>query len=215
MVTDSLRSIIKEAIASAQAAHALPEFGVPPSRSSGPNRQNMAITAPNVALVAAAAIRKAGGQSNPRQIAQAIVDHLPSSGMIGTAELAGPGFINVRLSDEWLQQQILAIVAAGSTYGNSDQGSGQYWQVEFVSANPTGPIHYGGARNAVLGDTLSNVLEAAGYTVQREFYVNDTGTQFDLFTASLYARYAQLLGRERCCPRMVIPANIFWTMRDR
>ncbi len=87
-----------------------------------------------------------------------------------------------------------------SSFGNIDRGQGRRWQVEFVSANPTGPIHYGGARNAALGDSLANVLAAAGYDVQREFYVNDAGNQFDAFAATLYARYAQRLGRDEPLP---------------
>ncbi|MFO7634025.1 MAG: arginine--tRNA ligase [Caldilinea sp.] len=99
-----------------------------------------------------------------------------------------------------LQQQVNAIVQMGETFGNIDLGAGAYWQVEYLSANPTGPVHYGGARNAVLGDSLANVLEAAGYRVQREFYVNDAGNQFSIFAATLYARYAQILGREVAIP---------------
>jgi arginyl-tRNA synthetase len=150
--------------------------------------------------VAAAAIRKAGGNSNPRQIAQAIVDNLPANDLIGATELAGPGFINFRLADAWLQTQVGVILEAGEAFGNLDRGRGQHWQVEYVSANPTGPIHYGGARNAVLGDSVANVLTAAGYTVQREFYINDRGTQFEAFIATLYARYAQKLGKDEPVP---------------
>jgi arginyl-tRNA synthetase len=113
---------------------------------------------------------------------------------LGAAELAGPGFINLRLSDRWLQEQIIAMIKAGDAVGNFDRGKGQRWQVEYVSANPTGPVHYGGARNGVLGDSLANVLEAAGYSVQREYYINDGGNQFNHFAATLYARYMQQLG---------------------
>jgi arginyl-tRNA synthetase len=91
-------------------------------------------------------------------------------------------------------------VAAGHTFGNLQRGGGARWQVEYLSANPTGPLHYGGARNGALGDALANVLTAAGYQVQREFYINDAGNQFNLFAATLYARYAQLLGREEPIP---------------
>ncbi len=152
-------------------------------------------------MVAAAAIRKATGEKvNPRQIAQAIEEHMPDDPLIHAAEIAGPGFINIRLADAWLQQQVGEIIDQGDTFGNIDLGAGQRWQVEYVSANPTGPIHYGGARNAVLGDSLANVLEAAGYDVQREFYVNDGGTQFQLFIETLYARYAQVLGQDEPLP---------------
>src|SRR5690606_17614482 len=89
-----------------------------------------------------------------------------------------------------------SLIAAGPEVGSIQRGEGQRWQVEFVSANPVGPVHYGGARNAVLGDSLANVLTAAGYDVQREFYVNDGGKQFQLFAETVYARYAQLLGQD-------------------
>jgi arginyl-tRNA synthetase len=95
------------------------------------------------------------------------------------------------LADRWLQQQTSTIVAEGPEFGHFNRGQGARWMVEFVSANPTGPIHYGGARNAALGDSLANCLSAAGYAVSREFYVNDAGTQFNIFAATLYARYAQ------------------------
>lgn len=195
MPKDSLRSAIENALSAAQAAGALPAFDLPPIEIQRPKQADHGDYSTNVAMVAAAAVRKSGGNANPRQIAQAIVDHLPVGDLIGAVELAGPGFINIRLADGWLQQQVHAVLDAGADFGNLTRGVGQHWQVEFVSANPTGPIHYGGARNAVLGDTLANVLEAAGYQVQREFYVNDAGTQFSIFVASIYARYAELHGR--------------------
>ncbi len=162
----------------------------------------------NVALVAAAAVKKAtGAKANPRQIGQAVLDHLPASGLIAGAELAGPGFINLRLADGWLQQQIPAIIAAGESFGNINRGQNARWQVEYVSANPTGPLHFGGARNAVLGDTVANVLEAAGYDVQREFYVNDGGNQFRLFAESLYVFYLRHFGQEAEVPEGGYPGD--------
>jgi arginyl-tRNA synthetase len=121
--------------------------------------------------------------------------------------LAGPGFINLRLSDQWLQTQVLSILEAGDSVGNLDRGHGQRWQVEYLSANPTGPVTYGGARNGVLGDSLANVLEAAGYSVQREFYINDGGNQFVHFAATLYARYMQQLGYDEPLPEQGYPGE--------
>ncbi|MFN8446436.1 MAG: arginine--tRNA ligase [Caldilineaceae bacterium] len=200
MLRDRIKSTIQSAIEAAQAAGALPSFDLPTIEISRPKQVEHGDYTCNVALVASAAIRKSGGNANPRAIAEAIVKHLPASDFLGKVELAGPGFINLRLSDSWLQKQVGEIVLAGQQYGNSERGKGQRWQVEYVSANPTGPIHYGGARNAVLGESVARVLEAAGYTIQREFYVNDFGTQFALFAETLYARYCQHYGRDVAIP---------------
>ncbi|RIK42890.1 MAG: arginine--tRNA ligase [Chloroflexi bacterium] len=200
MIRSQLQTIVQSSLADAQSAGVLPAFDLPTVDVTRPKQAEHGDYSTNVAMVAAAAVRKAGGNANPRQIAQAVVDHLPANDLIGLAELAGPGFINFRLADSWLQEQVGVILEAGETFGNLDRGRGERWQVEFVSANPTGPIHYGGARNAVLGDSVANVLAAAGYQVQREFYVNDRGTQFEAFIATLYARYTQKLGRDEPVP---------------
>jgi arginyl-tRNA synthetase len=200
MLKEQIQQLLHQALTTAQAAGALPAFDLPAVDVQRPKQADHGDYSTNVAMVAAAAIRKAGGNSNPRQIAQAVVDHLPANDLIGATELAGPGFINFRLADGWLQTQVGVILDTGEAFGNLDRGRGQHWQVEYVSANPTGPVHYGGARNAVLGDSLANVLTAAGYTVQREFYINDRGTQFEAFIATLYARYAQKLGKDEPVP---------------
>ncbi len=201
MLKDILKQRIDVAIRAAQAAGSLPAFDLPNVEIMRTKSAEHGDYSCNAAMVAASAIRKAGGEkANPRQIAQAIADHLEAGDLLTGTEIAGPGFINMRLADGWLQQQIAEIIGQGEAVGNLEQGRGQRWQVEFVSANPTGPLHYGGARNAALGDVLSNVLEAAGYDVQREFYVNDSGTQFQLFAETLYARYAQLFGRDEPTP---------------
>ncbi len=197
MLRDTLQQVLIQAVEAAQADGSLPRVSIRPPEVQRPRQPDHGDYATNVAMVLASAVKRETGQrANPRQIAQAIVSHIPRNGLIGQVEVAGPGFINLRLAPEWLQRQVVAIVQAGDRFGNIDRGQGQRWQVEFVSANPTGPLHFGGARNAVLGDSLSNVLEAAGYQVQREFYVNDAGTQFQLFVETLYARYLQLLGQE-------------------
>lgn len=200
MVRDQIRQIVADAIIAAQTAGRLPPFELPPIEIQRPKQAGHGDYSSNAAMVTAAAIRKTGQNVNPREIAQAIADHVPAGGPVGAAEIAGPGFINLRLSDGWLRNQVAAMVDAGAAIGNIARGQGQHWQVEYLSANPTGPVHYGGARNAVLGDSLANVLEAAGYTVQREFYVNDAGTQFSIFAATLYARYAQLFGHNEVVP---------------
>ena len=159
-----------------------------------------------MALIAASAIRK-------RPATKSTCASLPkpsSTTCLPQTRSAQPkraGFINIRLSDRWLQSQVLTVLQASAHFGDIAIGQDQRWQVEYVSANPTGPIHYGGARNAALGDGLANVLEAAGYTVQREFYVNDAGNQFGYFIESLYARYAELLGQSVPFPENGYPGE--------
>ncbi len=201
MLKDTIKSVIEAAITSAQEDGSLPAFEMPAVDISRPKQAGHGDYSNNVAMVAAASIRKATGEKvNPRQIAQSVVDHIEIVDPLAKVEIAGPGFINIYLADSWIQDQVAVIVNEGETYGNIDQGTGQRWQVEYVSANPTGPVHYGGARNAVLGDVLANALDAAGYDVQREYYVNDAGNQFRLFAQTLYARYAQLLGQDIAVP---------------
>jgi len=200
MIRDQIRQVIEQALAAAQADGQLPAIEQPTIEVLRPKQAGHGDYSTNVAMVTAAALRKTGAASNPRAIAEIVAAHIPADGLIGRVEIAGPGFINIHLSERWLQAQVDAIIAAGDTFGNIDIGRGAYWQVEHLSANPTGPVHYGGARNAALGDSLANVLEAAGYRVQREFYVNDAGNQFNIFAATLYARYAQLLGRDEAIP---------------
>jgi arginyl-tRNA synthetase len=200
MIRDQIRQVIEQALAAAQADGQVPEIEQPTIEVLRPKQAGHGDYSSNVAMVTAAALRKSSASNNPRAIAEIIAAHIPADGLIGRVEIAGPGFINIHLSERWLQQQVNAIVAAGDAFGNIDIGRGAYWQVEYLSANPTGPVHYGGARNAVLGDSLANVLAATGYRVQREFYVNDAGNQFNIFAATLYARYAQLLGRDETIP---------------
>ena len=129
---------------------------------------------------------------NPMAIAERLASLIPAGGAIEKVWAAPPGFVNFSLGSSWLAHQVEAIREAGPAFGNVELGTGQRVQVEFVSVNPTGPLHVGHARGAVIGSALANILAAAGYEVQREYYVNDAGTQIDLFARSLYARYQQL-----------------------
>ena len=145
--------------------------------------------AANHAMTGARALRMA-----PRKIAEALAENVELEGSwFRSVEVAGPGFINFRLSDKWYGDVIAAINAEGADYGRSDEGRGQKVMVEFVSANPTGPMHMGNARGGVLGDSLASVLDRAGYDVWREFYVNDAGNQIEKFASSIDARYQQLI----------------------
>ena len=137
----------------------------------------------------------------PRQIAQTILDNLSLEGSyFKSAEIAGPGFLNFRLGAKWYGEVLADIEREGMEYGRCDEGHGEKVMVEFVSANPTGPMHIGNARGGVLGDSLASVLERAGYDVWREFYVNDAGNQIHKFAMSIDARYMQLLLGEENVP---------------
>ena len=137
----------------------------------------------------------------PRELAEAIQPHLAAhSDFFESVEVAGPGFINFRLAGSLLRDEVRAAVAAGPEYGRSNVGQGRPVQVEFVSANPTGPLHVGHGRGAAVGDVLASLLEAAGFAVHREYYINDVGTQMELLGRSTYSRYSQALGRDEPLP---------------
>ena len=144
--------------------------------------------ASSFAMAGAKALHRA-----PRQIAQAIVDNLELEGScFSKVEIAGPGFLNFTLGPRWYGDVLSAVEAEGTAYGSGTEGSGKKVMVEFVSANPTGPMHMGNARGGVLGDTLANVLARDGWNVWKEFYVNDAGNQINKFARSIYARCMQL-----------------------
>jgi arginyl-tRNA synthetase len=145
--------------------------------------------ATNIALAVASGIA-----ASPRTVAEAIVAALPPAAFVRKVEVAGPGFINVFVTEGWLHDVLRRIAAEGTSYGTAPRTQ-QRVQVEFVSANPTGPLHVGHARNAVLGDTIARLLDAAGWTVEREYYYNDAGGQMDRFGASVDASYLTHLGR--------------------
>lgn len=129
---------------------------------------------------------------NPRDIAQIIVNHIQDAPIVASVEIAGPGFINIKLSDEALQSVFKQVRELDTSYGSSDMGKGAKVDLEFISANPTGPMHLGHGRWAALGDAMANVLSFAGYDVTREFYINDAGNQMDIFALSVAIRYLQL-----------------------
>jgi len=136
----------------------------------------------------------------PLEVAEKIVEKMSLPPEVDCVTVAPPGFINFTLKNEWLTTQVETILAAGESYGNLSLGRGKNIQIEFVSVNPTGPLHVGHGRGAVLGSTLANILSAAGYSVQREYYLNDIGNQIELFRNSLYVRYQQHFGREAAMP---------------
>src|SRR5436190_2658929 len=145
--------------------------------------------ASNIAMRLAKAARR-----NPRELAQTIIAALPASPLVAKAELAGAGFINFRLAKDAWFAELREVATRADAYGRSQSGAARKVMVEFVSANPTGPMHVGHGRGAAYGATLSNLLDATGHTVYREYYINDAGRQIDILAISVYLRYLELCG---------------------
>ena len=177
------------------AKKAFPQAVLPEVTLEHPRNPEHGDYASNLALRLAQELRR-----KPLDIANDIAAILASAPEVERVNPAPPGFINFTVSSSWLTGQVEPIIAAGDTYGTLDLGRGKSIQLEFVSANPTGPLHVGHGRGGVLGSTLANVLASAGYRVSTEFYVNDAGSQIDAFYRSLYARYRQCLGVDAQVP---------------
>jgi arginyl-tRNA synthetase len=195
LIRDAIASLLAEAVTRAQAQGLIPTTALPASpieRPANPAHGDYASTLP---LKLARAARM-----SPAQIARELVDQLPPSPLIGAVSVAGPGFINFTLSDRWLAEQVDRIVAQGPDFGTVDLGHGTTVQVEFVSANPTGPLPAASGRGGSLGDSLARILTAAGFKVWREYYVNDHGSRVNVFGQSIYARYAQTFGQDLPVP---------------
>ncbi len=192
---EKITAALKAAFEKAQTAGALPQAEVPALetliRLEVPKDKQHGDFACNLAMVLAKALRMA-----PRAIAEALIANLDADADVEKVEVAGAGFINFYLSSNWLYETMEQIEAQGESYGKIDMGKGKKVMVEFVSANPTGPMHMGNARGGALGDCLAAVLEYAGYEVTREFYINDAGNQIEKFGNSLNARYIQALKGE-------------------
>lgn len=194
--TEQLRQRLVDAANAAMAAGALPQGDVPDFAIEVPADRTHGDYATNMAMVSAKAFRQA-----PRKIAEIITEHLDlSDTYLDRCEIAGPGFINFFLTPQFNIAVMQDIAKLGKDYGRSDYGKGEKIMVEFVSANPTGPMHMGNARGGALGDCLAAVLDVAGYNVWREFYVNDAGNQIEKFANSLNARYLQIYKGEDAIP---------------
>jgi arginyl-tRNA synthetase len=198
-IQDQLAPLVFEAITAAQRAGDLPAFevtleGIPIERSKSEEHGDFASP---IAMQLARPARK-----SPRSIAETLARHLAdrSRDILAAVEVAGPGFLNFRLSPIWLARHVDAVLAAGTGYADASAGAGKSAQVEFVSANPTGPLTVGHGRGAVIGDTLANILAAGGYRVEREFYFNDGGLQMRRLAESVRARARQLRGEEVTLP---------------
>jgi arginyl-tRNA synthetase len=198
LVRDTVQQLITEALEAALSGGDLPPVDasdLPPVVVERPQKAEHGDYASNVALRLAKPMRKA-----PMAIAGAIAAHITRPGLIASASAGQPGFVNIALDHSWLTNQVDEIRAEGDTFGRVSTGKGKTVQVEFVSVNPTGPLHIGHARGAVIGSGVAAILDAAGYDVHREYYVNDAGRQMDLFARSLYARYMALFGGDQQVP---------------
>jgi arginyl-tRNA synthetase len=191
MIEERLARLLRSALE----ASGLAGDGPPPEiELFRPRQREHGDFATNLALALAG---RAGRPS--REVAELLRANLPASDLVEDVQVAGPGFLNFRVTSTWLHDALRSIVELGEGYGRVPS-NGRRVQVEFVSANPTGPLHVGHARNAVLGDALARLLEAAGWRVEREYYFNDAGGQMDRFGASVEARYLQLVGRDADVP---------------
>lgn len=132
----------------------------------------------------------------PRDIAEALAGKLAADPRVASAEVAGPGFLNLRLAPTLWQDVVRAVLTTGTGFGRSSMGQGRRVNVEYVSANPTGPLHVGHTRGAVFGDALASLLDFAGYDVTREYYINDGGAQVDVLARSVYLRYLEAHGQQ-------------------
>lgn len=195
MIRDQIAELLIEALRAAQQQGQLPPIELPDLTIERPQNQDHGDYASSFPLKMAR-----GASMDPRRIAEIVRDHIPARDEIQSVEVAPPGFLNFTLDPAWVRRQVDTILAEGDRFGHSSMGGGQRVQVEFVSVNPTGPVHVGHGRGAVLGSALANLLAAAGYAVQREYYVNDAGTQMDNFFRSVWARYLQALNQEAEMP---------------
>ncbi len=201
-ITDQLATLVSEALDSAQSSGVLPAAGDVGIKIERPKLAEHGDFSTSLPLSLARTMRMA-----PLEIAQAIAAAMPEHYMIGDVTHAAPGFVNFTLSTQWLQSQVDVVRDAGENFGSVDVGAGQSVQVEFVSVNPTGPLHVGHARGAVIGSSLANVLDAAGYEVQREYYVNDAGNQMRVFYDTIYSRYMQAAGHDVPLPDPAYPGS--------
>ena len=199
LVKEIIHNLVAAAIEQARAEGLLQLEAAPNIQIERPSNPTHGDFATSLPLQLARATR-----INPVKLAEMVVERIPGADELERVETSPPGFVNFYLNDSWMQQQVEAIRRAGPEFGDLDAGRGRRVMVEFVSVNPTGPVHVGHARGAVLGSALANTLRAVGYDVTREYYVNDAGNQMDAFYRSVYARYQQGLGHDA-----EMPANAY------
>lgn len=190
-IRESLESVLYQALKAAVEAGELPLNEIPQPSLERPREEGHGDWACTIAMRLAKA-----AHMNPRAIAQAIVDHLPENNLVESFEIAGPGFINLTLTNASFQAVVSEARQQGSDFGKSELSEPCKVNLEYVSANPTGPMHVGHGRWAALGDAIARVMRHAGYSVDEEFYINDQGNQMNVFGNSVVVRYRQLLGQD-------------------
>jgi arginyl-tRNA synthetase len=197
-----LRALLQQAIAALQAAGTLPaDLTAPDFTVERPKDRNHGDFSSNAAMLLVKHAAQAGGaKPNPRALAQALLDALPANDDIASTEIAGPGFLNFRMAPQAWRSALQDIASAGDAYGRNDSGAGRTAGVEYVSANPTGPLHVGHGRAAVIGDCIARVLHANGWDVKREFYYNDAGVQIENLARSVQARARALKPADEAWP---------------
>ena len=200
LIRDEIAALIHEGIRAAQAAGDLSAFDVPDIPVERPKAAAHGDYSTGVSMGLARFAKV-----KPIEVARRIAKHLPSVDMISQIETVAPGYINFTLSDAWLANQVETILAQGEAWGSVDIGHGARVQVEFVSANPTDELTIGSARNAAIGDALASVLQAAGYAIEREYYINDAGSKIRKFGQTVYARYAQAIHYDEPLPEEYYP----------
>ncbi len=189
-IKNILAAAITAAAQKAIAQGTLKEGALPEVLLEVPPQKEFGDFATNFAMQSARSLK-----CNPRMIAQAVIDNLDCA-YIAKTEIAGPGFINFYLKQDWMYDMLAQIIAQGEQYGNLQNACKEKIQIEYVSANPTGPLHVGHGRGAAVGSALANLMKAAGYDVTREYYINDAGNQINNLAASVNARYLELQGQE-------------------
>ncbi len=198
---DTIFGAIARAVSSARDAGALPAVGLPAFDLTETKSEAHGDFSANVAMILAAALKAAGTPVPPRKVAEAIVARLSDpEGLVERVEIAGPGFVNFFVKPAFWGRVLARVLEAGPDFGRSNLGKGEKVQVEFVSANPTGPLHVGHGRGAAVGDSLARVLAFSGFDVQKEFYINDSGRQIRLLGRSVYARLQEASGQKADFP---------------
>jgi len=195
MLKQELARCLQQAVLKAQQEGALASAALPEVLIEHPQNSEHGDFASGLPLKLARSMKM-----SPMAIAEKVSEHIVPPPQVDKIWVASPGFINFILREDWLSTEVESILAAGESYGDIELGKGNRVQLEFVSVNPTGPLHVGHGRGAVLGSTLANVLTASGYAVEKEFYINDMGNQINNFGRSLHARYRQCLDKEATMP---------------
>jgi len=195
MLKQELARCLQQAVLKAQQEGALASAALPEVLIEHPQNPEHGDFASGLPLKLARSMKM-----SPMAIAEKVSEHIVPPPQVDKIWVASPGFINFILREDWLSTEVESILAAGESYGDIELGKGNRVQLEFVSVNPTGPLHVGHGRGAVLGSTLANVLTASGYAVEKEFYINDRGNQINNFGRSLHARYRQCLDKEATMP---------------